>query len=52
MKTIRKENNQISKWVEEYDGDKDSHRTNQKIVDGESEIMSALRHGDGDLFGY
>jgi len=51
-KTIRKENNQISKWVEEYDGDKDSHRTNQKIVDGESEIMSALRHGDGDLFGY
>ena len=52
MKTIRKENNQISKWVEEYDGDIDSHRTNQKIVDGESEIMSALRHGDGDLFGY
>jgi len=52
METIRKENNQISKWVEEYDGDKDSHRTNQKIVDGESEIMSALRHGDGDLFGY
>lgn len=52
MKTIRKENNQISKWVEEYDGDKDSHRINQKIVDGESEIMSALRHGDGDLFGY